>query len=784
MDFDIPLLQLFDFHRKIRDEKIISVDGVEDIVKSSMTRDEYRRTLTLGIGKYVHQNLNCTLDYNERLETNGHASRLVDLITEMYEKLKDQIHLNGLTDDKDDYDDSNDSHDESQQLDSVNCIVDDDIRVHSDAHPCTIVSCSWSGRDRTDKKQTQRVYVNCLGSSIKRMHQVLNTKIINFKIFSFLDFLTLTNCSYVCLNWYLDSHDTSAIDHLNIKDIFVFVERYKVTRMMILFHKQLLKFIHNYNSRMNDENDENDENEIWKSRNSFGNLNGTKHLDTQTIVSSLFKQTVRRNNYIFHNVCFFDSTPKLLSGNVKSPDELRFEDEYSLPSIPDCTPICLFKTDIRRFRKISKIILVPMPWEIQSLFKAFCDCNYFKSIKHVDINLLGPDSTPSVVEFENIIINILSNHCQNIKTISIKNHGKSYIRFDTQFHNLGARGIFDQLVQMKAKFLHRFDKLEKLSLDKIAFPIMCGSNLKELCLQNLTTRVSFWKNFVNCDTQYVAGIGSIEVLKLSQIRLVPDDDVDSIKIDKIGMEIFAPLMSMLSKLKHLEIRSRTHSFHSLINKRAQPLSQFVPYFLMANNSKVLETLIVDLIYDLDLERFPTKISRAIGNSGKYKSQNVIMQDLKTIEIEFGNLQIPDTIERLFMLIFGMNYDDGNISENTDMLESGGIELDIDAHYSKDQLQEKNINKNGKNIQCNIENLSLRWFPFNTDVCLTIFGILTRLTFPKLKQLNIENGPSTNELQSFAQCLETLYKIKQDTEKNRMEDLCIVLITRDGVGFQF
>ena len=46
------------------------------------------------------------------------------------------------------------------------------------------------------------------------------------------------------------------------------------------------------------------------------------------------------------------------------------------------------------------------------------------------------------------------------------------------------------------------------------------------------------------------------------------------------------------------------------------------------------------------------------------------------------MQETDTVEQLFKLIFGMNY--GNNSENTGMLDSGGIEFDINAHCSKDK----------------------------------------------------------------------------------------------------
>ena len=136
------------------------------------------------------------------------------------------------------------------------------------------------------------------------------------------------------------------------------------------------------------------------------------------------------------------------------------------------------------------------------------------------------------------------------------------------------------------------------------------------------TRVAFWKDFLQClknnsyDNECNASIANIEILKLDQISIVADNGVDNIKIDKIGLEIFGPLMSMLSKLKHLEIRSHqvpitlTYNFTTVYH---QDLSKFISYFLIANNSNVLQTLIVDLTHDIDAECFPTKMSLAIGN---------------------------------------------------------------------------------------------------------------------------------------------------------------------------
>ena len=178
-----------------------------------------------------------------------------------------------------------------------------------------------------------------------------------------------------------------------------------------------------------------------------------------------------------------------------------------------------------------------------------------------------------------------------------------------------------------------------------------------------------------------------------------------------------------------------------------------------------------------MQCFPAKESFA---NHKYGLKTI--HDLKTIEIEFANLNNADKIEQLFTLIFGMDDENcngnSNVDGNTYTLDGGDIELDINVDGAKNEQKKK------KKLKCNIENLYLRRCPFNTHVCLTIFDFLKRLTFPKLKQLRIETSASTKELQFFDQCLQILNQIKMDTEKHRSEKLCIYLRTKDGTRFAF
>ena len=283
MDF----LTLFDFYRKLNDKEL-SVDDVTSIIESTARPNEYRKIIDLGIRQYLSQKFNN--DHFDSITNNG--VRNSEMICDMYDQLRVKYNenarqkshqqsveskINGNNCDNDDNSDNDNDHEnenenEHKQLHSTKSEITESFQEQSNRKQQISglgtfggigsgrgngngngnggISGINSNSNSNSNGWNVKNSVSIFGGAMEEENafivdgqfcaEVLNTAMLNCKIFSFLDLESLMQCSVVCVNWLFDSYHPSSIGYLNTKMIVKYVDSSDITPAMVLNFNNLM----------------------------------------------------------------------------------------------------------------------------------------------------------------------------------------------------------------------------------------------------------------------------------------------------------------------------------------------------------------------------------------------------------------------------------------------------------------------------------------------------------------------------------------------------------------